>query len=208
MTPSARSADRDALVVRDMRRWVDRAVIGLKLCPFAQGVQQRGLVHYEVSWAAEWSELSRDVVLALDELLAHAPEVRDTTLLVFPAGLSDFLEFNAFFVQAQKLIRRRALEGIVQLASFHPDYQFANAAPDDITNCTNRSPYPVLHLLREHSVARAVDKFPEAATIFQRNLDTMKQLGREGWTALGVGRSQPEPPAPSVISPRRGKMRP
>lgn len=175
------------LVIQDMRRWLERAVIGLNLCPFAKSVHVRGQVHYVVSLATDMetvkSELRRELV-ALHDLDS---EVRDTTLLMTPKCLQDFLDFNDFLAQAEAVLRQLDLEGELQIASFHPQFQFAGTATDDITNYTNRAPWPTLHLLRESSIERAVKAFPEAEAIYERNMETLTQLGPAGWDALQVG---------------------
>jgi hypothetical protein len=173
-------------VRRDTRRWLERAVIGLNLCPFAKAVHVKGLVHYAVSEARYADELLIDLERELRELAASDPAERDTTLLIAPCCLSDFLDFNAFLRQADKALERLRLDGVLQIASLHPDYQFADAEADDITNFTNRSPYPTLHLLREASIDRAVAAFPDAAAIFETNKRTMERLDPDGWDALGV----------------------
>lgn len=176
-------------ILGDTRRWLERAVIGLNLCPFAKSVHVKGQVHYAVSGAAQASELLQDLAGELDALLAAQPTVRETTLLIAPDCLADFLEFNAFLAQADRLLRKRRLEGVIQLASFHPEYQFAGSEPEDIANFTNRSPYPTLHLLREDSIARAAEAFPEAEAIYEANMRTLERLGPDGWASLGVGPS-------------------
>ena len=176
--------------IDDTRRWLERAVIGLNLCPFAKSVHVKGQVHYVVSRAQTAQELLKDLVFELKELLASDPLARDTTLLIAPDCLSDFLDFNDFLAEADQALVDLALDGVLQIANLHPDYQFAGTQPDDITNFTNRSPYPTLHLLREDSIDRAVDAFPDAESIFERNMETMERIGLEGWAALGVGRSQ------------------
>src|SRR5436190_20395884 len=150
----------DDVVVRDMRRWLERAVIGLNLCPFAKAVHVKGLVHYAVSQAQDAVAVLDDLGVELDALAAISPGERDTTLLIVPHGLQDFLDFNDLLGRAERVVRKRGLEGVIQLASFHPRYQFADTDMDDITNFTNRSPYPVIHLLREESMTRAVEAFP------------------------------------------------
>ena len=181
-----------AVVERDTRAWVERAVIGLNLCPFARAVQVKGRLHYAVSEAVDAPSLLTDLAREIEALLASDPAVRETTLLVAPHCLADFLAFNDFLGRADRLLRKRRCEGVLQIASFHPDYQFAGTAADDITNATNRSPYPTLHLLREDSIDVAVQAFQEAALIFERNQRTLEQLGAAGWAALGVGRSDHE----------------
>jgi hypothetical protein len=108
----------------------------------------------------------------------------ETTLLVHPRVMGDFAEFNDFLAIAEDTVAELGLEGVLQVASFHPDYQFEGTEPDDITNATNRSPYPTLHLIREESIDRAVAAFPEAETIYEANMATMEQLGPDGWAAL------------------------
>jgi len=177
-------------VVRDTRHWLEVAVIGLNLCPFAKAVHVKGLVHYVVSTAIEARDVLADLAAELDALAALDPAERDTTLLMVPGCLQDFLAFNDFMAHAERLVRKRRLDGVIQLASFHPDYQFAGSDPGDIANFTNRSPYPTIHLLRESSIERAVQAFPQAEAIYEANIATLRRLGLEGWTALGVGPSQ------------------
>jgi hypothetical protein len=105
--------------------------------------------------------------------------------------LNDFLDFNDFLDVADALLEELDLDGILQIANFHPDYQFADSEPGDIENYTNRSPYPTLHLLREESIDRAVDAFPDAAAIFDRNMAMMRKLGHEGWYDLLDGKLDP-----------------
>lgn len=178
---------REVTILADMRRWLDRAVIGLNLCPFAKAVQVKGQIHYAVSPACEPAALLADLRTELQALVALDPTVRDTTLLIAPDCLSDFIEFNRFLAQAGRVLRALRLQGVMQIASFHPDYRFAGTTTDDITNFTNRAPYPTLHLLRESSIDRAVAAFPDAEAIFGHNMRTLEQLGLTGWQALGVG---------------------
>ena len=176
-------------VLDDTRRWLERAVIGLNLCPFAKAVHAKGQVHFAVCMAPDVPAL----IDALDEeitaLLAHEPRQRDTTLLVVPRGFDEFLLFNELVRQGERLLQRRKLGGVLQLASFHPAFVFAGAAEDDLSNFSNRSPWPTLHLLREESVDRAVAAFPQAEAIYEANIRTLERLGAEGWRALGAGRS-------------------
>jgi len=172
---------------RDTRAWLERAVIGLNLCPFAKAVHAKGQVHYKVSAAALPDALLDDLRGELAALRHADPQVRDTTLIVVPGMLQDFLDFNDFLGNADKLLAGMDLEGEIQIASFHPRYQFAGTAAEDITNFTNRSPYPTLHLLREASIDRAVPAFLEAEAIFEANMRTLRDLGRAGWDALEVG---------------------
>ena len=174
-------------VIADTRRWVDRAVIGLNLCPFAKAVQVKGQVHYAVSRAEAAPDLIKDLAVQLQALVNEDAEDRDTTLLMVPHGFDDFLAFNDFLDLADELLVDMELEGVIQVAPFHPKFQFEGTAADDVTNATNRSPYPTLHLLREESIDRAVEAFPEAEAIFEANMQTLNQLGAAGWQALQVG---------------------
>ncbi len=178
-----------ATVVRDTQAWLERAVIGLNLCPFAKAVHVKGQIHYAVSDATDPEALLEDLVQELKALLALDPSVRDTTLLIAPRCLQAFPDFNDFLGHADEALVELGLDGVIQIASFHPAYRFAGTAPDDITNFTNRAPYPTLHLLREASIDRAVQAFPEAEMIFERNMQTLQALGFAGWESLAVGAS-------------------
>ncbi len=175
-----------AEVIALTQRWLERAVIGLNLCPFAKSVHVKGQIHYRVSQATEPQQLLHDLEEELKGLLAQEASARDTTLLIAPQVLADFLDFNDCLHDADRVLRRLDLDGVVQIASFHPQFQFAGTAADDITNYTNRAPFPILHLLREDSVARAVQAFPQAELIFEKNMQTLEQLGHAGWDALGL----------------------
>lgn len=176
-----------AIVWQDTVRWLERAVIGLNLCPFAKGVHGKGQIHYVVSSATEGAQLLQELGDELKALAEISPEERDTTLLIAPACFPDFLDFNDFLELADQLLNALDLEGILQIASFHPAFQFGGTTVDDVTNCTNRAPYPTLHLLREDSIDRAVAAFPEAETIYERNMQVLEEMGAEGWQALDVG---------------------
>jgi hypothetical protein len=177
---------RDARAIDDTRRWVQRAVIGLNLCPFAKSVEVKGQVRYAISHATANKALLADLKRELLALAGADPAVLDTTVLIVPDGYAEFLEFNAMLDRADKLLRDLDLHGVLQIASLHPQYQFADTEADAITNYTNRAPYPTLHLLREESVDRAVAAFPNAEAIFETNMQTMQDLGPAGWAALGV----------------------
>ena len=174
-------------VVRDTRNWLERAVIGLNLCPFAKAVHVKEQVHYAVSEACQPRQLLEELERELEALVAIDPAIRETTLLIAPGCLEDFLEFNDFLAKADRLLRRRHLEGVIQLASFHPAYQFAGTEAADISNFTNRSPYPTIHLLREASIERAVQAFPQPEAIYEANIRTLRGLGPRGLGALDVG---------------------
>jgi hypothetical protein len=179
---SSDSPDRDPIAAT--REWVDKAVIGLNLCPFAKSVQVKGQVRYVLSDANDTAALLAELEQELQHLAAADPEATDTTLIIHPRVLNDFLDFNDFLDEADELLERLGLDGTLQIASFHPQYQFAGTDPADITNYTNRSPYPTLHLLREESIDRAVEAFPEAEEIYERNIETLQRLGLDGWDAL------------------------
>jgi hypothetical protein len=171
--------------VASTRAWLEKAVIGLDLCPFARAVQDR--VRYAVSPAEEPADLLADLAAELRVLAEADPGEIETTLLIHPRVLADFLDYNDFLDDADDVLAELGLEGVVQIASFHPGYQFAGAGPDDIENYTNRSPYPMLHLLREESVERAVETFPDTSRIYEKNIETLRRLGHEGWRRLGLG---------------------
>ena len=170
--------------VAETRRWIERAVIGLNLCPFAKAVmarQQVRLVLSDASTAAALlAELGEELLLLRDT----PADAVDTTLLIHPDVLGDFLDYNDFLDDADALVESLGLEGVLQVASFHPQYQFAGSAADDVENFTNRAPYPTLHLLREDSVSRAVAAFPDADAIVERNIATLRALGADGWDKL------------------------
>jgi uncharacterized protein len=173
--------------IDDTKAWLERAVIGLNLCPFAKAVYVKGQIHFAVSQASTPENLLDDLVLELKSLELHDSQARDTTLLIAPNGLDEFLDFNDLLARADRVLVDLALDGIYQIASFHPQFQFAGTAENDITNYTNRSPYPMLHILREDSVARAVEAFPQAEEIFEKNMQALSELGLAGWAALDVG---------------------
>ncbi|SNS37458.1 hypothetical protein SAMN06265795_102434 [Noviherbaspirillum humi] len=176
-------ASEDAIIAAT-RNWLEKAVIGLNLCPFAKAVHVKDQIRYRVTHAQDLQQLSRDLQEELSLLAQSDPAKIETTLLIHPAVLNDFLDFNDFLDEADAMLDALGLSGEIQVASFHPDYQFAGTARDDISNYTNRSPYPTLHLLREASIDRAVDAYPEASAIFERNMDVLESLGKAGWDAL------------------------
>jgi hypothetical protein len=176
----------DEEILATTRHWLEKAVIGLDLCPFAKAVYVKDQIRYVVSRAESPGALLDDLTAELRALAAADPKQIDTTLLIHPQVLEDFLEYNEFLGFADAALAELDLEGVLQIASFHPRYRFAGSEPDDIANSTNRSPYPMLHLLREASVDRAVAAFPEAAEIYEKNIATLRRLGREGWRRLGL----------------------
>jgi len=166
------------------RRWLERAVIGLNLCPFAKAVVAKEQVRFVLSDATTPEALLAELGEELLRLRDTPAEQIDTTLLIHPQVLGDFLDYNDFLDDADALVEALALDGVLQVASFHPDYQFAGSAPDDVENFTNRAPYPILHLLREDSVARAVAAFPDPDAIVERNIETLRGIGVDGWKKL------------------------
>jgi hypothetical protein len=174
----------DEAVVAATRQWIERAVIGLNLCPFAKVVYVKGQVRYAVSRARHLDGLLEDLDRELDLLAAADPDEIDTTLLIHASLLPDFLDFNDFMQLAEAAVEEHDLQGVIQIASFHPAFQFEGTEPDDIGNFTNRAPFPTLHLLREASIERAVAAFPEAEAIYERNIETLKALGHAGWQIL------------------------
>jgi hypothetical protein len=178
------SAESHDAVVAATRHWLTEAVIGLNLCPFAKAVHVKGQIRYAVSDAVDMEGVLADLETELQTLVAANPDAVDTTLLIVPQALSDFLDYNDCLFFAERMLKQLRLEGIVQIASFHPFYQFEGSEPDDIENYTNRAPYPILHLLREDSIERAVQAFPDAEEIYERNQETLRRIGLAGWTAL------------------------
>lgn len=173
-------------VLNQTRHWLEKAVIGLNLCPFAKAVYVKNQVRLVVSRARHADDLLEELDRELDLLVAAPAEEIDTTLLIHPTLFEDFLDFNDFLEVADGVVSEHDLEGVIQLASFHPRFQFDGTEPDDIGNYTNRAPFAMLHLLREESVDKAVEAFPEADAIFEQNIQTLEKLGLAGWKALGL----------------------
>ena len=176
----------DEEVLNQTRYWLEKAVIGLNLCPFAKAVYVKNQVRLVVSHARHADDLLEELDRELDLLVATPATEIDTTLLIHPTLFEDFLDFNDFLGIAEGVVDEHELDGVVQLASFHPKFQFDGTEPDDIGNYTNRAPFAMLHLLREESVERAVAAFPEAESIFEQNIAMLEKLGPEGWKALGL----------------------
>lgn len=174
----------DHQIIALTRRWVEHAVIGLNLCPFANAVLRKGQIEFRVSHASNPETLWQDLLQSIEGLLARPAAQTDTLLLIHPQTLMDFFEFNDFVGDAEALLERAGLAGVLQIASFHPDYQFADVTADDPTNRTNRSPFPTLHLLREDSMDKAIASMHDTDDIVERNLQTMRRLGDDGWRAL------------------------
>ncbi len=176
------------------QHWLEQAVIGLNLCPFARAVHVKQQIRWVESQARDAQALLDDLVSELQFLASADPELVDTTLLIHPHALTDFLDYNDFLDVADAAIEELGYAGVLQVASFHPDYRFEGTAADDASNFSNRSPFPMLHLLREDSIARAVAAFPDAAAIYERNVETLHRLGADGWHRLmsSVGRRPEE----------------
>ena len=183
-------------VIADTRRWLERAVIGLNLCPFAKAPHAKGQIHYAVCEGDDRQALLTMLRAELQALADASPNESETTLLIAPRGFDDFLDFNDLLDEADAVVTALDLDGTLQVAPFHPRFQFAGTDEDDITNATNRAPYPTLHLIREESIDRAVEAFPEAEAIYEANMATLEKLGDEGWAALGVGASAPQGSVP------------
>ena len=175
--------DADA-VLAETRAWVERAVIGLRLCPFASAAQRGGRVRYVVSGSEDGESLLADFIAELKRLVDSVPDELETTLLVHPRVFADFLDFNDFLDIAEAAIAELDLDGVVQIATFHPDYRFADTDADDIANATNRSPHPILQLLREESIERALANVARPDAIFEANIETLRRLGASGWATL------------------------
>ncbi len=166
------------------RHWLEQAVIGLNLCPFAKAVHIKDQIRWVLSEATEPKALLRELQDELQHLADADPARVDTTLIVHPGVLQDFREFNDFLDVADEALIELGLDGVLQIASFHPDYQFADEPAGDISHHSNRSPHPTLHLLREDSIERAVASNPDAADIYERNIRTLRALGADGWRRL------------------------
>jgi len=176
----------DEVVLAATRNWLEKAVIGLNLCPFAKSVYVKNQVRLVVSQARHADDFLEELDRELDLLVATPAEELETTLLIHPSLFGDFLDFNDFLEIAEGVVGEHGLEGVVQLASFHPKFQFEDTEPDDISNYTNRAPFAILHLLREERVEQAVDVFPDTDAIFEQNILTLNKLGRQGWKDLGL----------------------
>lgn len=177
-----------ATVTDHTRQWLEKAVIGLNFCPFAKAPHVKNLVRISVSQARHLDGFLEDLDREL-QLLGDTPaDELETTLLVHPTLFPDFDTFNQMLDIADAAVVDNGLEGIVQIAPFHPDFQFEGTDSDDIGNYTNRSPYPTLHLIREDSIAKAAQAFPDTSAIFERNIALLEKMGHEGWDKLDIPR--------------------
>ncbi len=168
-------------MLAETRAWVNRAVIGLNLCPFARAVEVKNQIRYVLTEVEDGEALLGILESELRLLAGRPPSEVETTLLVHPHAFADFESFNEFLGEAEAAVERLGLAGVLQVASFHPRFQFAETEPDDVTNATNQSPYPTLHLLREERITRAVASLPDPASIYQANILTLRALGHAGW---------------------------
>ncbi len=173
------------------RHWLVHAVVGLQLCPFASHVLEQEQLRIHVSVLADPMDLLVEVHQELELLVSKPVTELETSLLVLPNAFPDFFDFNDFLGDAEDLLARLDLEGIIQIASFHPDYQFADAPAQDIGNFTNRSPYPTLHFLREDSLTDAIEAYGDTESIIERNQNTMRKLGLAGWRQLMTRPTKP-----------------
>lgn len=174
----------DERIIQDTQTWLNKVVMGLNLCPFAKAVVVKNQVRFVVCQHPDPEAVLQLLQTELQHLADTDPELLDTTLLIAPNLLPEFLDFNEFLFDCDAVLQSLDLEGVLQIADFHPRYQFAGVDADDISNFTNRAPYPTLHLLREASIDKAVEAFPEASAIYEKNILTLKALGHEGWAAL------------------------
>jgi hypothetical protein len=174
-------------VIGETRGWLTQIVIALELCPFAKAVHVKAQIRYRVSEAQTPEALLEDLLGELVHLAAADPDAVDTTLLIHPRVLSDFLDYNDFLSVADVALEELELSGELQIASFHPNYQFDGNRPDDLANYVTRSPYPMLQVLREASVERALHVFPDASRIVDKNRRTLRALGHDGWQRLMAG---------------------
>lgn len=177
-------------VIDSVRIWLEKAVIGLNLCPFAKSVYVRDRIRFTVSQAADLETLTSDLRSELAHLYSSDAASLDTTLLIHPYVLQDFHAYNDYLSVADEVLEQMDLVGELQIASFHPQYRFAGTESDDITNYTNRSPFPILHLLREASVEAAIASYPDPDAIYRNNIALLRRLGKRGWDDLGI----PQPP--------------
>ena len=187
----------DALGAREeTRAWVRRAVVGLNLCPFAKAPMAKGQIRYVLCDATDPQALLDALCVEMHALVQADPQQVETTLLIHPNVLGDFIDFNDFLDLAEAALDDLGYAGVLQVASFHPRYQFAGTEADDLGNATNRAPHPTLHLLREASIERAVAAMPDAEAIVDANIRTLQALGPAGWADVQAQcRRDAQPPA-------------
>ena len=183
---SSQISEAERITIEDTQRWLMQAVVGLNLCPFAKAVVTKNLVRYRVCLSAEPADVLNMLREELQHLSSKDEALLDTTLLIAPHLLPDFFEFNAFLSDCDEVLLDLNLEGVLQIADFHPHYTFAGEDPQGMSHFTNRTPYPTLHLLRESSIDKAVAAYPDAALIYERNMALLEKMGHEGWKTLGL----------------------
>lgn len=169
-------------VIRQTECWVKSVIVELNFCPFAKREIERGSVHYRV---IQNESLEQSLQSVIDEcVLLDSDDTVETTLIIFPTAFKVFDEYLQLVELAEKLLQQQGYEGIYQLASFHPDYRFANSETDDAANFTNRSPYPMLHLLREASIEKALQHHPDPESIPERNIEFAREKGLDTMQAM------------------------
>ncbi len=176
----------DDVVIANTKAWLEKAVIGLNLCPFAKAVYIKNQIRITVSHAKHLDAFLEDIDREFDYLKNCEQAETETSLLVHASLFDDFFIFNDMLDIVDDMIVEHGVEGVWQIAPFHPRFQFEGTDENDIGNYTNRSPYPTLHFIREDGIADAMKNFPDAATIFERNIEKLQAMGHEGWDALGL----------------------
>lgn len=161
------------------RNWIESIVIGLNLCPFAKGVVHQEKVRYRISLANRYEDLLEDLLNEIQFLLDNEPEEVETSVIIHPNALTDFEDYLGFLDLAEEILEEGELEDMIQIAGFHPDYLFADSDTHDPANYTNRSPYPMLHLLRAQSLESAIEAYGDTSAIPERNIELMRDLGLE-----------------------------
>lgn len=185
MTQNASAIDQQ--ITKATINWLEQFIIAENLCPFAKAPWSKDLVGVVISQATTEASLAQDLHSQLERLAQASPAKLETILLIVPNMLADFLDFNDFLDLADALLDDIQLVGQIQIASFHPHYQFADTDVDDLSNFTNRSPYPILHLLREDSISQALDSGQDADQIVERNIATVTKLGAARLAQLIAG---------------------
>ena len=173
-------------VIEDTQAWLTQAVIALGLCPFANAVHVKNQIRYAVSWSREGQELMDVLEREVQHLDETDPQVTQTTLIMMPFAVPDFLDFHQLLKEAQKILKRLKVRDRFQWAHFHPQYQFAGTEPGAAENLSNRSPYPTLHLLRAESLEQALEMHPDVDSIYTKNIELFRGMGFEGYEALGL----------------------
>lgn len=176
----------DQQIISDTTIWLEKAVIGLNLCPFAKAPYVKKQIRIAISHAKHLDGFLEDLDREIQTLLHTPTSELETTLLIHPELFDDFLIFNDMLDNAESALTDHAADGIIQIAPFHPQFQFDNTPAEDITNYTNRSPYPTLHLIREDSIDKAIHAFTDTAVIFERNMTLLRNMGQDGWNQLNI----------------------